>query len=169
MRKYLCIILLLLISLFVSCNNDLSQPVTNLEFWLCDNVDDVDFSNYDIKYGMMGGTEYYGTGYIPEIIDGEQVDPDKCVLYTVTSYPDYSSKGNHITRITITDPEVEFYSLSLNSTHDDIKTELSKQGFVFELLYDNTLLAKKNKYTFSFNENIITLRVEVTNKYGIEF
>ena len=71
-------------------NNDLSQPITNLEFWIAENVDDVDFSKYQIKYGMMGGTEYYGTGYVPTVDEyGQQIDPEHCVIYTVTSYPDY--------------------------------------------------------------------------------
>ena len=30
-------------------NNNLSQPITNLEFWIAENVDDVDFSKYQIR------------------------------------------------------------------------------------------------------------------------
>ena len=35
--------------------NDLSQPLTNLEFWIAQNVDNVDWSKYQEKYGLMGG------------------------------------------------------------------------------------------------------------------
>ena len=101
-------------------NNNLSQPITNLEFWIAENVDDVDFSKYQIKYGMMGGTEYYGTGYVPTVDEyGQQVDPEHCVIYTVTSYPDYANKEQHITHIYITDPQIEFYGITLNSSFED--------------------------------------------------
>ncbi|MCR5531883.1 MAG: hypothetical protein K6F26_08540 [Lachnospiraceae bacterium] len=35
---------------------------SSLEFWLTENVDDVDFSKYQRRYGLYGGWEYYGTG-----------------------------------------------------------------------------------------------------------
>ena len=81
---------------FLSCTtekpnddiNDLSQPLTNLEFWIAQNVDNVDWSKYQEKYGIMGGREFYGTGYAPTLDEwGQQVDPEHCVIYTVTSYP----------------------------------------------------------------------------------
>jgi len=82
----------------------LSELNTNLEFWIAENVDDVDFLNYQMKYGMMGGKMYYGTGYVPTLDEyNQQVDPEQCVIYTVTSYPDYVNKTQHITRIEITD------------------------------------------------------------------
>ena len=72
MKKVLALAIMLLAFCLVGCSqnddiNDLAQPQTNLEFWIAENVDNVDFSDYQIKYGMMGGTEYYGTGYIPEV------------------------------------------------------------------------------------------------------
>ena len=74
--------------------NDLSQPLTNLEFWIAQNVDNVDWSKYQEKYGIMGGREFYGTGYTLTLDEsGQQVDPEHCVIYTVTSYPDYSDKA----------------------------------------------------------------------------
>ena len=100
MKKMFIFILMLLSLTLFSCNNNLSQPKTNLEFWIGENVDDVDFSKYQMKYGMFGGNQYYGTGYVPTLgEEGQQVDPEYCVLYTVTSYPDYSSKSQHITSI----------------------------------------------------------------------
>ncbi|MBP3386956.1 MAG: hypothetical protein J6L23_00325, partial [Clostridia bacterium] len=97
-RLFALVIVLILIISVSACDNqpthsnDLSQPITNLEFWIAENVDDVDFSKYQIKYGIMGGTEYYGTGYVPTVDEyGQQVDPEHCVIYTVTSYPDYAN------------------------------------------------------------------------------
>ena len=177
MKKALSLILALttLLFCFVGCNNDdvddLSQPPSNLEFWIAENVDDVDFSNYQIKYGMMGGTEYYGTGYVPTIDEeGQQVDPEHCVLFTVTSYPDYSSKSQHITYISITDPLIEVYGLTINSTQEEIRYQMEeKSGYEIEELGGNTLVARKGDYTFSFSPNKITIRVNVTNKQGIIF
>ena len=87
---------------------------TNLEFWIAENVDKVDFSNYQEKFGLMGGREYYGTGYLPSTNEnGEQIDPEACVVYTVTSYPDHISNKKYITRITITDPLSPYMDLHL--------------------------------------------------------
>ena len=82
-----------------------------------------------MKYGMFGGNMYYGTGYVPTLDENEQqVDPEHCVIYTVTSYPDYMNKAQHITRIEITDPEIELYGLSINSSKEDIKA-IKEFGF----------------------------------------
>ncbi len=160
---------------FVGCHHDdignLSQPPSNLEFWIAENVDDVDFSKHQVKYGLMGGTQYYGIGYTPTIDEyGKQVDPEHCVLFTVTSYPDYSSESQHITSISITDPSIEVYGLTIKSTQEEIRYQMQeKSGFSLEELGENTLLAKKGKYTFSFSPNKMTIRVNVTNKLGIHF
>lgn len=177
MKKVTALILLAATFLccLVGCNNgdidDFGQPPSNLEFWIAENVDDIDLSNYQIKYGRMGGTEYYGTGYIPTVDEvGQQVDPEHCVLFTVTSYPDYSSKTKHITYISITDPKIEVYGLTLNSTQEEIRYQMEeKSGFSIEELGENTLVARKGDYTFSFSPRKITIRVNVTNKLGIVF
>ena len=179
MRKLIALALVLTTFLFclIGCNNDdiddFSQPPSNLEFWIAENVDDVDFSKYQIKYGMMGGTEYYGTGYVPTIDEeGQQVDPEHCVLFTVTSYPDYSSKSQHITYISITDPSIEVFGLTINSTQEEIRYTLEETcgyDFTVEELGGNTLVARKGDYTFSFSPTKITIRVNVTNKQGIIF
>ena len=164
-----------LLCCLIGCNqddiNDLSEPPSNLEFWIAENVDDVDFSKYQIKYGRMGGTDYYGTGYVPTIDEeGQQVDPEHCVLFTVTSYPDYSSKSQHITYISITDPSIEVYGLTINSTQEEIRYQMEeKNGYVIEELGGNTLVARKGDYTFSFSPTKITIRVNVTNKQGVIF
>ena len=173
MKKLLAIMLsaIVLITLVGCGSNRLKKPETNLEFWIAENVDNVDFSNYQMKYGMFGGNMYYGTGYVPTLDENEQqIDPEHCVIYTVTSYPDYMNKAQHITRIEITDPEIELYGLSINSSKEDIKNVMEEQGFtVIDGEYGIT--AKKGKFTFDFNKhyNYITIRVEVTNRFGIVF
>ena len=55
MKKLLALVLAVvaLLCCLVGCNQDdiydFSQPPSNLEFWIAENVDDVDFSNYQIK------------------------------------------------------------------------------------------------------------------------
>ena len=154
----------------IGCTS-ISKPQTNLEFWIAENVDKVDFSKYQEKYGMFGGNMFYGSEYTPTLDEnGQQSDPDHCVIYTVTSYPDYMNKTKHVTRIEITDPKIEFYSLSINSSKEDIKKVMEEQGFtVIEGEYGIT--AKKGKFTFDFNKrsNHITIKVEVTNRFGVVF
>lgn len=184
--KKLFTLLLVLILLFSLCacdnsqlphddnqqlqNNDLTKPVTNLEFWIAENVDDFDFSKYQIKSGLMGGTEYYGTGYVPTVDEyGRQVDPEHCVIYTVTSYPDYSDEEQHITGIYITDPKIEFYEITLNSSFEDFEHFIQKQGFEITVSNENHRTAKKGKFLISITKECIRIRVEVENKDGIVF
>ena len=146
------------------------EPVSNLEFWIGDNVDNVDFSTYQEKYGLFGGKEYYGTGYIPTIDEyGQQIDPEHCVIYTVTSYPDYSDKEQHITRIYITDPNVEFFGISLNSSFENFEYYIQQQGFEITHSNENSRTAKKGKYSITFTKEWIRVRAEVENKDGIIF
>ena len=151
-------------------NNNLSQPITNLEFWIAENVDDVDFSKYQIKYGMMGGTEYYGTGYVPTVDEyGQQVDPEHCVIYTVSSYPDYANKEKHITHIYITAPQIEFYGITLNSSFEEFEYYIQSQGFEITHSNENSRTAGKGKYSVTITKEWIRIRVDVENKDGIVF
>ena len=150
--------------------NDLSQPKTNLEFWIAQNVDNVDWPKYQEKYGIMGGREFYGTGYTPTLDEwGQQVDPEHCVIYTVTSYPDYSDKAQHITSIYITDPAIEVYGLTVNSTFDEFESVVKGEGFVISGSNEHYMLAEKGKLSISITKTEIRIRVEVENKTGMEF
>ena len=178
-RRILTAILaaMLLLTLFGCGENGFEKPDTNLEFWICDNEADIDLSNCKARYGMMGGQEYYGSAYTPTINeDGEQTDPEECVIYTITSYPDYSDKTQRITRITITDPAVNVYGLTVKSTADEIETAMKKYGFKTVEAGaawnpDNPygLLYKKGKINLNFYDNRIIIAVCVSNKTGIMF
>ena len=172
MKKKLAIIVIIAVFLIGICcynNQNLSRPITDLEFWIAENVEDVDFSNYQEKHGLMGGREYYGSGYIPQInADGEQIDPVHCVIYTVTSYPDYISNQSHITRIFITDPTIEVYGLTLYSNIEEIEHTMKRKGFKTEYSAGG-LTARKGKFTFVFSEESIRINVKVTNVFGIQF
>ena len=143
-----------------------------LEFWIADNVDQVDFSAYTRRYGLMGGKEYYGTGYVPTLDeDNHQVDPERCVVYTVTSYPDYADKEQYITGIYITDPEIEIYGITTESSIEEFTTQMEKYGFSISLSGDYSVLAQKGKSLISLNtfDKCIRIRVEISNRDGIVF
>lgn len=151
-------------------NNDLPKPDTNLEFWIGENVDNVDFSKYQEKYGLVGGREYYGTGYAPTLDEYQrQIDPEHCVIYTVTSYPDYSDEEQHITDIYITDPDIEFYGISLNSSFEDFEHKMIEQGFSITGSNGNYRTAEKDKFSITITKEGIRIQVEVENKLGIVF
>ncbi|MBQ2806140.1 MAG: hypothetical protein IJF08_03725, partial [Clostridia bacterium] len=143
---------------------------TNLEFWIAENVDNVDFSEYQEKYGMFGGNQYYGKDYAP-IVDeyGQQTDPEYYVLYTVTSYPDYSDRAQHITCIEITDPSVYVWGITVDTSLEDFERIVQEYGFEIETTNDNSCIAKQGKYTISMGHGNIMIRVEVENKDGIIF
>lgn len=175
MKKVVILLLsVLLILSFVGCsNNKRDKYDTNLEFWICDNVDNFDFSDYQPRYGLMGGKEYYGSGYTPTLDENDQqVDPEHCVIYTITSYPDYSSSKAHITGISITDPDVKIYGLTLNSSDEDIKSTMKSNGFKLKEEYPNSrgFRYSKGKISISFTTNeCIRISAEVSNIWGIQF
>ena len=166
MKKFI-ILLISAILLLPSCTARPIEPEHDLEFWITQNVDDFDFSSYQQKYGIMGGWEYYGTGYVPTLDENcQQVDPEHCVIYTVTNYPDYSSNSLCITRITITDPAVKVYGLSMTSTHEEIRSTMITEGFTVTES-GTALKTEKDNLRFTFSKDAITISAEVTNLFGI--
>jgi hypothetical protein len=117
----------------------------------------------------MGGWEYYGKGYVPTLdADGMQIDPEHCVVYTVTNYPDYSSASLCVTRITITDPAVKVYGLSLSSSFEEIKNTMTAEGFTVTESA-TAVRAEKDNVRFTFTKDEIMISAEVTNNLGIVF
>ena len=170
MKKKLvwALLLPLIIVLIFYISNWIPKKDTNLEFWIAENVENVDFTNYQEKFGLMGGREYYGTGYVPTTNEnGEQVDPVECVIYTVTAYPDYISNISHITSIYITDPSVTVYGLTLTSSADEVKTIMKSNGFKKSKDRNNTYT--KGKVSISFSEEFIRINVKVSNLFRIQF
>ncbi|MBE6542477.1 MAG: hypothetical protein E7672_08565 [Ruminococcaceae bacterium] len=163
---FLC---MLLITSLVGCSSDkLLKPKTNLEFWIAENVENFDFSEYQEKFGLMGGRQYYGKGYTPTINEnGEQIDPEECVIYTVTNYPDYTSRNSHITQIVITDPSVTVYGLTIHSSSGEIETVLKNHGFKSGRIGKREWV--KGKFHIVFTEEAITISVDVSNFWRIQF
>ena len=166
MKRAFCAILAL-VFLLSSCSKPPAEPEHDLEFWIAEDVNDFDFSAYQQRYGIFGGYEYYGTGYVPTLDEnGQQVDPEHCVIYTVTNYPDYSSNSLCITRITITDPAVTVYGLSLSSAPEEIKATMTAEGFTVTES-GKAVRAEKGNIRFTFSGDSIIINAEVTNHFGI--
>ena len=171
MKRFLLIILAfpLCLTIFSSCASRLNEPENDLEFWITEDVNDFDFSVHEQRYGLFGGYEYYGLGYVPTLDeDGQQVDPEHCVIYTVTNYPDYSSNSRHVTRITITDPDVKIYGLSLSSSVEEIKSVMTAEGFTVTES-GIAVRAEKDNFRFTFSRDAITINAEVSNVFGIVY
>jgi hypothetical protein len=121
MRKTKLAGLSVLAFLLSSCQSAayLSKPSdTNLEFWLTQDVTNQDFSSHVSPGGYFGASAYYGKDY--------QTDAKSYVIYVVTGYPDYADNKKAITGITITDPAITFYSLSLASSQADFDQVMKK-------------------------------------------
>ncbi len=164
-----CALALVLILIFClkGCTYRLARPEnTNLEFWITEEVDSWYLEGYQPRYGLMGGREYYGSKYLPTYDENEQqVDPAHCVIYTITSYPDHSSRSSAITEIFISDPEVYIYGLTFRSNQGDIIKGMTEAG------YKNPehMTFTKGKVTVKFGKDSIRIKAEVTNKFGIVF
>lgn len=172
------IAIILLLFCFSGCGaKTIDKPTdTNLEFWITEDVTDFDFSNYYSVPGWFGASEYYGNDYEPSAFDEGNfpIEPEHCVKYKVTSYPDYSSKQQHITGIVITDPKIIFYGITLESTDDEITEAMTSNGYTYVPLevnstYGNCLYFEQGNVTVKFYEKEINIQAEVTNKLGIQF
>ena len=142
---------------------------SNLEFWFKDKVGANTFSKHQEKPGMMGGTQYYGLKYKPDVNEeGYCLDPGECVVYTVTSYPDLSDSAQYVTHIYISDPEVTIYGLTLQSSQEDIKTRMETEGYTVTI-EESKVSAAKDDVTINFIEDAIYINVAVTNEHGIVF
>lgn len=160
-----------------SSNN---KNFTSLEFEITENVENVDFSQYNRNYGLMGGKEYYGMGYSAvKDEEGNEVKPEYYVLYTITAYPDYADGGQYVTRIEITDSNVMVYGLTVNSTIEEYDAVFSEMGYTTEVkeVGEYRYFTAKNDdgISYTFNEvngngnPMLTIQAEVTNREGIQY
>ena len=199
MKKTLSILMALILSLclvFAACENEPSQsedngendifvkPVdTDLEFWITENVEGVDFSGHDEITGWFGAREYLGSGY-EKLTDeyGRDSKPTYYVSYLVTAYPDYADGGEYITKIGITDPDIDVFGINVNSTIADFDAVFEAMGFTLSDADGGSAytvrVAQKDGISFALTQgkdgaqNIIpelTVRAEVTNRDGIEY
>lgn len=152
----------------------------NLEFWITQNVEEINFSQYIEIEGWYGAKQYYGIGYQPVIDDTGPCDPEHFVKYLVTAYPDYADGGQYITKIEISDPDVTFYGLTTNSSFEEFDKTFQKKGYEISspelypgVPHPDIHTASKNGITFTLNKtslpSLITINAEISNREGIVF
>ena len=154
---------------------------TSLEFWITEDVKDQDWTGHDEIYGWMGAREFLGSGYKKnEDPTGSNQHPEHYVSYVITAWPDYADGGEFVTDITVTDPDVKVYGLTIASTYEEFDAVFEPLGY--ELSWSDgaieTRVATKNGITFRLtravedNPNVVPMfriSAEVTNREGIVY
>lgn len=174
MKKLLALLLTVsVLCVFSGCVLKLSMPEdTDLAFWLTYEVKQGDFEGYNVEPYTVGGQRYYPAKYEPvtDVAEGVGVAPEICVIYEVTSYPDYSDKTKCVTYISVTDPEVRVYGLTINSTEDEFRRVMAEKGFSVSYPASTFMEAVRGKETVSFTPGKrIIAKVGITNRYGIKY
>lgn len=112
--------------------NEYMPANTSLDLWILQDVSLVDWSGYTENPGWFGAHEFYGKGYAPIISEnGVFTDPEHCVKYLVTAWPDCADGGQYVTRITVTDPAVTMWGLTVESSVEQFDSVLSAMGFQY--------------------------------------
>jgi len=154
---------------------------TSLEFWITEDVKDRDWTGHDEIYGWMGAREFLGSGYKKnEDPTGSNQHPEHYVSYVITAWPDYVDGGEFVTDITVTDPAVTVYGLTIVSTYEEFDAVFEPLGY--ELSWSEgaikTRVATKDGITFRLTRAVednpdvvpqIRIFAEVTNREGIVF
>ena len=154
---------------------------TSLEFWITEDVKDRDWTGHDEIYGWMGAREFLGSGYKKnEDPTGSNQHPEHYVSYVITAWPDYTDGGEFVTDITVTDPDVTVYGLTIESTYEEFDAVFEQLGY--ELSWSEgaikTRVATKDGITFRLtravedNQDVVpvfSITAEVTNREGIVF
>lgn len=154
---------------------------TTLEFWITENVKDRDWTGHDEIYGWMGAREFLGSAYKKNAdADGSDQHPEHYVSYIITAWPDYADGGQFVTDITVTDPAVKVYGLTIASTFEEFDAVFEPLGY--ELSWSEraikTRVATKDGITFRLTRAVednpdvvpqIRISAEVTNREGIVF
>ena len=154
---------------------------TTLEFWITEDVKDQDWTQHDEIYGWMGAREFLGSGYKKtQDEDGSDQHPKHYVSYVITAWPDYADGGQFVTDITVTDPAVKVYGLTIASTFEEFDAVFEPLGY--ELSWSEgaikTRVATKDGITFRLtraveeNPDVVPqfqISAEVTNREGIVF
>lgn len=180
-------LLTICLCLLAGCADKLPEKPddADLEFWIAEDVSNVDFSEYYEIIGWFGAREFYGKGYAPAAVneDNFAIDPRHYVKYLVTAYPDYSDGGQYVTRIEITDPSVTVYGINCESAFDEFDEAMEKHGYEVTHSADVTATgnAKLTLHTADLggkawinliensSERKLVIGVEVSNKNNIVY
>ena len=165
MRKLFSLLLLLsmLTLMFSSCGSNkdvkLEKPEdTNLEYWLLYNPYNKNWTELPNKYCHENfmWKSYLAQGYEPVIDeDGNLSAPQHCVIYSTGNYPLSDMGLKRITSISITDPQVSVFGLTINSTREEIDEVMTKNGFEVNYMrpVDTAISYQNEEYSIYFYSN----------------
>lgn len=95
------------------------------------------------------------------------------MIYRIQNYPDVTSPNLYVTNIYITDPEVEIYGININSSPEEFKNAMKKNGFSLTEHFTRdgkVYKAKMGRCTICFEqEKYIEIDLDGTNILGIVF
>ena len=94
------------------------------------------------------------------------------MTYTVTAWPDYADGGAYVTTISITDPAVSVYGLTVSSSPDEFKRVFASMGYEVKTSGEGSVSAERDGFIFTLDlEDAPEVRVLalVTNREGIMF
>ncbi len=172
MKKFTILIIIICIIFTCGCTKEseikIERPAdTNLELWIKQDVKDFNFGGFTNQIYDVNIKIYYGSKYtIEKNSEGQCIDPEYCVKYSITAYPDYADGGLFVTEIIITDPEVILFGLTVNSTFEEFDSVF--EGFQCEMYKtDEYHKAEKDGVTYRLKKGRFTISAEVTNKNGI--
>ncbi len=170
----------------IDVKDDLNKPEgCELDFWICESVDERDFSRCTEIFGITGGKEYVDDKYEVEVEQEDAVDvqilPDEYVSYTLTAWPDYADfdeTGYHVTKIVITDPEISVHGVTTHSSRVEFRKAMTDAGFIIEDPVENggsfteEAVTPGGTFTVRFESGEggkITIIAPVSNRDGIKF
>ena len=144
----------------------LSKPNnTNLDFWVYDVTSNSAFNlqanlktNFYSIYDDGSAGEYFNKKYTPITnADGKIEAPEQCVTYYIRIDETFA---HHVYTITITDPEVYFDGISLNSSIKEFKEYAERNGLKIRYENDSRCIAQTGHYRIEFEEESIIISYE---------
>lgn len=142
---------------------------TNLELWITEKITSDKLENLTLVPGMFGGDVYLGSAYSIKEDGMLSPLPQIYVAYHITGYPDTTSQDKAVTRIEITDPEITFYGITLNSETKQIETAMKNEKFDVSYNEQGYLNASKKSVNFVFYKNSIRITATVTNSQNVQY
>ena len=165
--------LFLTISCLFSCgltqNKTLDNPGdSDLEVWITERLDSEKLKKLGCTYlpGWFGAEEWLGSKYTPVTMEESAMEtaPEIHVTYHFSGYPDLSDPWV-CTKISITDPEVRVYGLSMASSKEEVGKRMRELSF-----QQNGSVYTKNSVSFYFaDERISISTAPATNKNNIVY
>ena len=152
------------------------NAIEGLEFWILQDMKGVDLSEYTRDFAVLGtaGGAWFGKDYdITPTMEMDYQDP--YVEYTLNPWPDYADPGLYITHITITDPKVKVFGLTLQNTDEEWQNVLKERGFSIQKRLkndsDQRLRADSPDGLYTIVVDLETGRIniftEISNREGI--